>query len=215
MAVLTRINANDVAMLLIDHQSGLYQTVKDNNIVQLRQNVIALAKIAALEKIPVVTTASEPNGPNGPLMPEIHEIASHAVYVPRNGEINSWDTPAFVEAVKKTGRKKLIIAGILTSVCVAFPSISAIADGYEVFAAIDASGDMSELASQATIARLVMAGAIPISTVAILSEIQKTWRREDALKYAEAYSGTMPNYYAVTESYQKAKSLGEKAMAPA
>jgi nicotinamidase-related amidase len=135
--------------------------------------------------------------------------------VPRNGEINSWDTPAFVEAVKKTGRKKLIIAGILTSVCVAFPSISAIADGYEVFAAIDASGDMSELASQATIARLVMAGAIPISTVAILSEIQKTWRREDALKYAEAYSGTMPNYYAVTESYQKAKSLGEKAMASA
>ena len=213
MSVLTRINADDVVFLLIDHQAGLFQVVKDNNVVQLKQNVINLAKIAALEKIPVITTASEPNGPNGPLMPEIHQIAPHAVYVPRNGEISAWDTPAFREAVKKTGKKKLVIAGVLTSVCVTFPSISAIAEGYEVFAAIDASGDMSELSSHATIARLSLAGVIPISTVAILSEIQKRWTPENAQAYAAAYAGSMPNYEYVAQSYFKAKSLGEKILA--
>lgn len=208
MSVQTRINSDDVAFLLIDHQSGLFQTVKDINVTQLKQNVITLAKAAAIENIPVITTASEPNGPNGPLMPEIHEIVPHAVYVPRNGEINSWDTPAFREAVKATGKKKLVIAGILTSVCVAFPSISAKAEGYEVFAAIDASGDMDILSSQATIARLVMAGVIPISTVAILSEIQKKWTPENAAAYADAYAGSMPNYQYVIDSYYKAKSVG-------
>ena len=213
MSVLTRINADDVAFLLIDHQSGLFQTVKDNNVVQLKQNVISLAKVAALEKIPVITTASEPNGPNGPLMPEIHQYAPHAVYVPRNGEINAWDTPAFKEAVKKTGKTKIVIAGILTSVCVTFPSLSAKAEGYEVFAAIDASGDMSELSSQITIARLTLAGVIPISTVAILSEIQKKWTAENMQHYARAYSDSMPNYQFVVDSYFKAKSLGEKVLA--
>ncbi|MNH38127.1 Isochorismatase family protein [compost metagenome] len=106
---------------MIDHQSGLFQTVKDIEVPTLRSNVSALARIAAIENIPVITTASEPKGPNGPLMPEIHEIAPHAVYVGRNGEVNAWDTPAFVEAVKATGKKKLLIAGVLTSVCVAFP----------------------------------------------------------------------------------------------
>lgn len=208
MSVLSTINADDVVFLLIDHQAGLFQVVKDNNVVQLKQHVINLAKIAAFEKIPVITTASEPNGPNGPFMPEIHQIVPHAIYVPRNGEINAWDTPAFREAVKKTGRKKLVIAGILTSVCVTFPSISAKTESYEVFAAIDASGDMSELSSQATIARLTMAGVVPISSVAVISEIQKKWTAENAEVYAETYAGSMPNYQFVVESYYKAKTLG-------
>lgn len=208
MSVVTRINSDDVVFLLIDHQSGLFQTVKDIDVTSLRNNVSTLAKVAALENIPVITTASEPNGPNGPLMPEIHKYAPHAVYVPRNGEINSWDTPAFVEAVKKTGRKKLVIAGVLTSVCVAFPAISAVTEGYEVFAVIDASGDMSALSSQITIARLTLAGVVPISTAAVCSEVQKTWYRPNAAQYAEAYSTVMPNYQAVIESYLKAENVG-------
>lgn len=208
MSVVTRINSDDVAILLIDHQSGLFQTVKDIDVTSLRNNVATLAKIAAIENIPVITTASEPNGPNGPLIPEIHKYAPHAVYVPRNGEINAWDTPAFVEAVKRTGKKKLIIGGVLTSVCVAFPSISAVTEGYEVFAVIDASGDMSPLSSQTTIARLSLAGVIPITTTAVCSEIQKTWNRPNALQFADAYSSVMPNYQAVIESFLKAESVG-------
>ena len=77
---------SDTVILLLDHQSGLFQTVKDISITELRNNTIMLAKLATLLKIPVITTASEPNGPNGPLMPEIHQFAPHAVYVPRKGE---------------------------------------------------------------------------------------------------------------------------------
>ncbi|KIO76581.1 nicotinamidase [Pedobacter lusitanus] len=210
MAVQTRINTDDVAILLIDHQSGLFQTVKDIDVTALRNNVAALAQVAALENIPLFTTASEPNGPNGPLMPEIHALAPHAVYIPRNGEINAWDTPAFAEAVRKSGKKKLIIAGVLTSVCVAFPSLSAKSEGFEVFAVIDASGDMSTLSSQTTIARLTLAGVVPVSTVAVLGEIQKTWHREDALQYASAYTKVMPPYQSLIESYQKAISAGKE-----
>ena len=132
------IDPDNAAMLLIDHQSGLFQTVKDMPMTELRANAITLAKVASLAKIPVITTASVPQGPNGPLIPEIHEAAPHAQYVARKGEINAWDNPEFVAAVKATGRKQLIIAGTITSVCMAFPSISAVNAGYQVFAVIDA-----------------------------------------------------------------------------
>ena len=134
------IDVNDAVMLLIDHQSGLFQTVGDMPMPELRARAAALAKMATLAGLPVITTASVPQGPNGPLIPEIHENAPHAQYIARKGEINAWDNPEFVAAVKATGRKALIIAGTITSVCMAFPAIAAVADGYKVFAVIDASG---------------------------------------------------------------------------
>src|SRR3984893_1923940 len=90
---------DDSLLLLLDPQSGLFQTVKDITVAELRANVAALARIATLLKLPVVTTASVPDGPNGPLMPEIAEFAPHAVYVPRQGEVNAWDNEAYVKAV--------------------------------------------------------------------------------------------------------------------
>ncbi|HYI29090.1 MAG TPA: hydrolase, partial [Bradyrhizobium sp.] len=96
-------DTSDVAILLLDHQAGLFQTVKDITVTELRNNTVMLAKLATLLKIPVITTASEPNGPNGPLMPEIHQFAPHAVYVPRKGEVNAWDNDDFVKAVRTTG----------------------------------------------------------------------------------------------------------------
>src|SRR6266571_7514157 len=84
------INPDDAVMLLIDHQSGLFNLVKDIPVPDLRRNVIALAKVATLLKIPVITTASVPDGPNGPLIPEIHQTAPHAQYVAREGQINTW-----------------------------------------------------------------------------------------------------------------------------
>src|SRR5262245_40281232 len=113
------IDPNDAIMLLIDHQSGLFQLVKDIELPVLRSNVIALAKAARLAKIPTITTASVPDGPNGPLIPEIHQCNPDAVYVPRTGQINAWDNPAWVEAIAKTKRKTLLIARTLTSVCMA------------------------------------------------------------------------------------------------
>ncbi len=117
------LDPSDTVLLLLDHQSGLFQTVKDIGVAELRANVTALAKLATLLKIPVITTASEPNGPNGPLMPEINQYAPHAVFVPRKGEVNAWDNEDFVKAVRATGKKTLIMAGVWTSVCVMFPAL--------------------------------------------------------------------------------------------
>lgn len=201
------IDPNDAAMLLIDHQSGLFQTVKDMPMTELRTNATTLAKIATLAKIPVITTASVPQGPNGPLIPEIHKYAPHAQYVARRGEINAWDNLEFVAAVKSTGRKTLIIAGTITSVCMAFPSIAAVHEGYKVFAVVDASGTYSKMAEEITLARVVQAGVVPIDTAAVCSEIQQTWNRPDALQWAEAYSAVFPPYQLLIESYQKAQEV--------
>ncbi len=201
------IDPDNAAMLLIDHQSGLFQTIGDMPFTSVRAHATALAKMATLAKMPVITTASVPQGPNGPLIPEIHDAAPHAQYVARRGEINAWDNPEFVAAVKATGRKQLIIAGTITSVCMAFPSIAAVADGYQVFAVVDASGTYSKMAEEITLARVVQAGVVPMDTAAVASEIQRTWNREDAQQWAAIYTQIFPNYQLLIESYQKAQDV--------
>jgi len=202
-----KIDPDNAVMLLIDHQSGLFQTVHDMPMPTLRSNATTLAKVATLANIPVITTASVPQGPNGPLIPEIHASAPHAKYVARKGEINAWDNPEFVAAVKATGKKQLIIAGTITSVCMAFPCIAAVAEGYQVFAVVDASGTYSKMAQEITLARVVQAGVVPMDTAAVCSEIQRTWNRPDAEKWAEAYSAVFPDYKLLIESYVKAQSV--------
>jgi len=201
------IDPDDAVLLLIDHQSGLFQTVADMPMTTLRRHAAALASMATLAKIPVITTASVPQGPNGPLIPEIHANAPHAVYVARKGEINAWDNPDFVAAVKATGRKTLIIAGTITSVCMAFPAISAAYDGYKVFAVVDASGTYSKMAQEITLARVVQAGVVPMDTAAVASELQKTWHRDDAGDWAQIYTQIFPPYQLLIESYGKAQQV--------
>jgi nicotinamidase-related amidase len=201
------LDSTDTVLLLLDHQSGLFQNVKDISVAELRANTTALAKLAALQNIPVITTASVPDGPNGPLMPEIQEAAPHAVYVPRKGEVNAWDNAQFVKTVRETGKKTLIIAGVWTSVCVMFPALDAKAAGFNVYAVMDASGDPSELASRTTLARFTQVGVIPTSANAVICEVHRTWNRPDAAQLAELYTMVSPNYRAVMESYQKAQSV--------
>ena len=200
------IRLDDAAILLLDHQAGLFQVVKDIPVAQLRANTAMLAKLASIMKIPVIITASEPNGPNGPLMPEIQANAPHAIYVPRKGEVNAWDNELFVKTVRETGRKTLIIAGVWTSVCVMFPALDAVAAGFKVYAVIDASGDPSEMASRTSIARFAQAGVVPTSANAVLCELQRTWNRPDAAQIAQLYTMVAPNYAAVMESYNRAQN---------
>lgn len=201
------IDPNDAVMLLIDHQSGLFQLVKDIDLPRLRANVTALAQVSRLGKLPTFTTASVPDGPNGPLIPEIHAHNPDAVSIPRTGQINAWDNPAWVEAIQQTGRTTLIIAGTLTSVCMAFPTLSALAAGYKVFNVVDASGSWSPIATDITLARIVQAGAMPIDTVAVLSEIMGTWNRPDAMEYAAIMTSLMPGYQLLIESDNKTQSV--------
>jgi len=202
------IDPKDAILLLIDHQSGLFQLVRDIDQPTLRSHVTALAKVARLAKTPTFTTASVPDGPNGPLIPEIHQYNPEAVYIPRTGQINAWDNPAWVEAIEKTKRKTLLIAGTLTSVCMAFPTLSALVAGYKVFCIIDASGNWSQMATDITVARIAQAGAIPIDTYAVLSELMNTWNRPDAMDFAQVMiDHIVPPYRALMESYDKAQSV--------
>lgn len=202
------INVDDTALLLLDHQDGLFLTVKDITVAELRANVIALARIATLLKMPIITTASVPDGPNGPLMPEIGEFAPHARFVPRQGEVNAWDNEAYVKAVRETGRKTLIMAGVWTGVCVMFPALDAKAAGFNVYAVMDASGDPTEFVSLTTLARFIQAGIVPTSTNVVICELHRTWRRPEAAEIAEIYTVATPNYRAVMECYQNAKRVG-------
>ncbi len=204
------IDPDDAVMLLIDHQSGLFQLVKDIELPVLRANVRALAKMAHLAKIPTITTASVPDGPNGPLIPEIHQYNPDAIYIPRTGQINAWDNPEWVKAIENTGRRTLIIAGTLTSVCMAFPALSALEAGYKVFCAVDASGNWSKMATDLTLARVTQAGAMPIDTFALLAEVMSTWNRADAMDFAQIMADDIvPHYRALIESYDKAQDVAK------
>jgi len=205
------LDPTDTVFLLLDHQTGLFQNVKDIRVAELRANTTALAKLAAMHSIPVITTASVPDGPNGPLMPEIHQSAPEAVYVPRKGEVNAWDNALFVKTVRETGKKTLVIAGVWTSVCVMFPALDAKAAGYKVYTVMDASGDPSEMASRTTLVRLAQAGVVPTSSNAVICEVHRTWNRPDALELADLYTMVSPNYRAVMESFQKAQEVARQA----
>ena len=202
---------SDTLVLLLDHQSGLFQTVKDIQVADLRRNVEMIARLCTLLQIPVLTTASEPAGTNGPLMPEIHQLAPHAVYVPRKGEVNAWDNDDFVAAVRSTGRKTLVMAGVWTSVCVMFPALDARAAGFDVYAVIDASGDPSEMVSRVSLARFVQGGVKPTTTNALLSELHRTWARPEAAEIGQMYGLVAPNYAAVVESYMRAQQAAREA----
>ncbi len=199
------LDPNDTVVLLLDHQTGLFQTVKDVQVRDLRANTVVLAKIADQARMPIIYTASEPGGPNGPIMEELTAAAPGATYVGRKGEVSAWDNADFVEAVEATGRKTLVMAGVWTSVCVAFPALQAKADGYKVYAVMDASGDISDMAFDATLARMTQAGIVPITTNTMLSETHRTWNRPDAAQWGALYAELVPNYRAVAESYRRAQ----------
>jgi nicotinamidase-related amidase len=209
------LDPDDAIICLLDHQAGLFQTVKDIGLAELRANTTMLSKLARLLDIPVITSASEPKGPNGPLMPEIHQAAPHATYVPRQGEINAWDNAQFQKVVRASGKKTLVIAGVWTSVCVAFPALDAKAQGFDVYTVMDASGDPSEFTSRITMARLAQAGVVPTSASAVLCEFQQHWNRPNNEQFAALYTLVAPNYGAVIESYVTAQEAAKEQHAVA
>lgn len=195
------LDRDDTVFLMLDHQAGLMQIVNDIDQTQLRRNVAAKGKVAEFFDIPVIASTSVPAGPNGPLIAEVTENAPSAIVIDRAGPINAWDDARIREAVEATGRKTIVISGILTSVCVAFPAIEMAQEGYHVIAVIDASGDYSDLASQTTIARLQQAGVVVESTFSVLSQVHDTWDEANTPIMAEAYSLVTPEYGSVIESY--------------
>ena len=134
---LTRENA---AVVFVDHQVGLYSGVRDIAVAELKHNVVALAKAARVFKLPLVVTTTAARSMWGPTIPELAEVLPPDLEIIDRSTVNAWDEPRVKAAIQATGRKKLIITGISTEVCLAFPAISATAEGYDAYAAIDASG---------------------------------------------------------------------------
>jgi nicotinamidase-related amidase len=195
-----RLEKDDATVLMIDHQSGLISLVQDYTPNEFKNNVLALADVAKFFQLPTVLTTSFEDGPNGPIVPELKEAFPDAAYIPRPGQINAWDNEDFVAAVKRTGRRQLIVAGVVTDVCVAFPTLSALQEGYQVFVVTDASGTFDLGVRTAALMRMQAAGAELVNWFAVACELHRDWRN-DIEGLGNLLSEHIPNYRNLMTSY--------------
>ena len=164
-----RLTRDDAVLLLVDHQIGLYTGIRDTDLLHLKHNIVGLTRAMLALKVPVVaTTTSEKMW--GPLIPELADVLRGAKIIERT-TVNAWDEKRVADAVKATGRKKLIVTGISTDVCLAFPAIAALADGFESYAVIDASGGFTQTQVDMGVLRMQQAGVIPVSYSNVAVEI--------------------------------------------
>ena len=180
-----RLTRNNAVLLVVDHQVGLYTGVRDIDILQLKHNIVGLTRAILALKVPVVlTTTTEKMW--GPLISELAEILPGVHKIERT-TVNAWDEKRVVDAVKATGRRNLIVTGISTDVCLAFPAIAAMADGFQSYAVIDASGGFSQTQVDMGIVRMQQAGVIPVGYSNVAIEILA----DNAAPEAEAVYGAL------------------------
>lgn len=200
-----RLNKDDAAVLMVDHQAGLVSLVQDYSPNEFKNNILALADVAKFFDLPTILTTSFETGPNGPIVPELKAMFPDAPYIARPGQINAWDNEDFVKAVKETGKRQLIIAGVVTDVCVAFVSLSALEAGYEVFVVTDASGTFDQTIRAAAWERMSQAGVQLLNWFAVACELHRDWRNDiEGLgtllsNHIPLYRGLMTSYAALSQ----------------
>ncbi len=176
-----RYNAETAALLLIDHQVGTAGWMHSGPREEMKRNTLALAKAAAAIGMPVVMTSSQEDQlkVQGPLFPELQEIlpAAFAARIKRGGTVDAMADPDFAATVEASGRKKLIMAGLLTEVCVVYPALSAVKEGYEVQVIADASGSGTKAGNDFALDRMRQSGIYVASTIQILSEMVADWSK--------------------------------------
>ncbi|MDN7592390.1 isochorismatase family protein [Burkholderia seminalis] len=172
-----RFTADNAALLLIDHQVGTMQLIKNIDQQLAAKQSIALAKMAKILNLPVVITSSQEDHAQGPILPEIAAILpeAHAARVKRPGVVNAWAYSDFRDAVVATGRTHLIMAGVTTDVCLIFPAIDAALEDFAVQAVIDASGSPSDLSEELSRQRMHDAGVVLTTTNTLMAEIAQDW----------------------------------------
>ncbi|NOI31307.1 isochorismatase family protein [Vibrio coralliilyticus] len=194
------LTADNSVLAMIDHQTGLMVGLGDEHPTVLKSNIVGLTRTAKAIGLPSVVTASLPEGPNGPVMPEITQVLGEEV-IEREGQINAWDSLAFKQAIEKTGRKKIIMAGIVTDVCLLFPALSAVEEGYDVYAVIDASGTWNKTVQEVTIQRLTQAGVKVTTWASVLAELMNDWRSEYGEALGQVLAEHTTKYGYVMNSY--------------
>ncbi|HEI9844065.1 TPA: hydrolase [Morganella morganii] len=178
MSKLELLNPQNSAVIFIDHQPQMAFGVANIDRQQLKNNTVGLAKAAKIFNVPTIYTSVETESFSGYIWPELLAVHPESTPIERTS-MNSWEDPKFVEAVKATGRKKLVMAALWTEVCLNFPTLMAIEAGYEVYIVTDASGGTSIDAHERSIDRMVQAGAIPVTWQQVLLEYQRDWARKE------------------------------------
>jgi nicotinamidase-related amidase len=191
-------------VLLVDHPSGLINFVQDYGPDEFKNNVRALADLARSFQPPTIRTTRFENGPNGPLVQELKELFPAAPYIARPRNINAWDNEEFVTAVKATGRRQLVLAGVVTEVCVAFPALSAVEAGYEVLVVTDASGTFNKTTRDGAWARMGAAGVQLINGFGVACELHRDWRN-DVEGRGALFSNPLPSSRNLIAGYGAAK----------
>lgn len=208
------ITADNSAVVFIDHQPQMTFGVANIERQQLINNVVMLAKAAKEFGIPAILTAVETESFSGYIWPQLMDIFPGQQPIERSS-MNSWDDAAFRQAVEATGRKNIIISGLWTEVCVTWPTLNMLNEGYNIYVVEDACGATSQLAQDAAIRRCIQAGAISMTTIATVLEFQRDWANRDhydALmdilrEHAGAYgSGIEYAYSMVHKAPQAAKN---------
>src|SRR3989475_7160441 len=169
---------DNCVVALIDHQPQMLFGTSNFDRQTIINNTAALAKASRVFDVPVVLTTVETNSFSGNMWPQLRAVFPGQEPIERS-TMNSWDDKNFVAAIEKTGRKKIVLAGLWTEVCVAFPSVQAIRDGYEVYVAEDCCGDVSQLAHDNAMKRVIQAGAKPVTSMQVMLEWQRDWAEKD------------------------------------
>jgi nicotinamidase-related amidase len=208
----TRFAANDAALVLIDHQSGIMQLVHDYSPAEFRNNVIGLAKLGKVFKLPTVLTTSLEDRPNGPLIPEVLSLFPGAPLIRRHGPISAWDDPQFVAAIEKTGRKNLIMAGVTIDVCLAFAAMQAVDAGYNVYGVVDASGALDPTTRELAIVRMKDHGITPINWTTVAVELQRDWSLPTGQDSGRVFHDHYHSYGLLMDSFEyKTANVLQKA----
>ncbi|MGY5032960.1 hydrolase [Streptomyces sp. 900116325] len=169
---------DNCAVLFVDHQPQMYFGAGSGDRTAVINATVGLAKAAKVFDVPVVLSTVAAKSFSGPLMPQLADVFPDQAIVDRS-TMNAWEDVAFVEAVKATGRKKLVITGLWTEVCVVLPALSALAQGYEVYVVTDASGGLTPQAHEHAVQRMTQSGAVPVTWVQVLLELQRDWARTE------------------------------------
>lgn len=171
-------------LILIDHQPQMAFATRSIDVAELRNNTTGLAKSAAAFKVPTILTTVAEKSFSGPIFPEVQAVFPNQKPIDRT-TMNTWEDQRVVDVVKKTGRKKIVMASLWTEVCLLEPVLSAIDEGYEVYIVTDASGGVTKEAHDMAIQRMVQAGAQPVTWIQYLLELQRDWAR------GETYAAVM------------------------
>src|SRR5262245_15348813 len=169
---------DNCVLALIDHQPQMLFGVSNFDRQSIINNVVALSKAARVFNLPVVLSTVETKSFSGPLWPQIKAVFPKEVPIERSS-MNAWDDENFVNAIKKTGRKKIVLAGLWTETCVALPTIQALHDGYEIYVVEDCCGDVNQLSHDNAMKRVIQAGAKPVTALSTMLELQRDWALKD------------------------------------